>query len=50
MLGRAIGKTTDVLTLVLLFPRVEATSFKTGGTSCREKVIDATAFARKSNA
>ena len=33
MLGSAIGKTTEVLILVLLFPSVAATSFKTGGTS-----------------
>ena len=50
MLGSAIGKTTEVVTRLLLLPRVAATSLRVLGTSCSADVMEATALARKSNA
>jgi hypothetical protein len=48
--GKAIGKTTSIVTLDLLLPRVAATSLSWGETKERADEVDATDFARKSTA
>ena len=48
--GSAIGKTTCIVTLDLLLPRVAATSLSCGETRARAADVDATDLARKSTA
>jgi hypothetical protein len=48
--GRAMGKTTCIVTLDLLLPKVAATSFNWGETSARAAEVDATDLARKRTA